>query len=208
MWWTTGFAWDTDKIADDLTSWDVLWDAAYTGKLAMLDDYRECFAAAAFRLGLRPEHDRRRPARPDARAARGAEAARSGRYTTDDIGVMSRRRRRDHPRLVRRRVPDDDDKPNGHVLHPERGRVRGSDTMVLLSGAPHPIAAHLWINFMLDAEVSAENTNYIGYMGPNEAAQAVHRPGHPRGPDGEPRHGRLLDELDELLDLGADEGST
>ena len=41
---------------------------------------------------------------------------------------------------------------------------------VVLSGAPHPIAAHLWIDFNLDAQISAENTNYIGYMGPNEAA--------------------------------------
>jgi spermidine/putrescine-binding protein len=42
--------------------------------------------------------------------------------------------------------------------------------MVISSGAPHPIAAHLWIDFNLDADISAENTNYIGYMGPNEAA--------------------------------------
>ena len=43
--------------------------------------------------------------------------------------------------------------------------------MVVLSGAQHPIAAHLWIDFNLDAKVSAANTNYIGYMGPNAAAQ-------------------------------------
>ena len=42
--------------------------------------------------------------------------------------------------------------------------------MVVLSGAPHPVAANLWINFNLDAQVSAANTNYIGYMGPNAAA--------------------------------------
>jgi putrescine transport system substrate-binding protein len=43
--------------------------------------------------------------------------------------------------------------------------------MVVLSGAPHPIAAHLWIDFNLDAKVSAANSNFIGYMGPNAAAQ-------------------------------------
>ena len=41
MWWTTGFAWDGDKIKDDLTSWASLWDPAYKGKLRMLDDIRE-----------------------------------------------------------------------------------------------------------------------------------------------------------------------
>ena len=42
--------------------------------------------------------------------------------------------------------------------------------MVILSGAPHPIAANLWIDFNLDAKISAANSNYIGYMGPNAAA--------------------------------------
>ena len=44
--------------------------------------------------------------------------------------------------------------------------------MVILSGAKHPIAANLWINYILDAQVSAANSNYIGYMGPNEAASS------------------------------------
>ena len=53
---------------------------------------------------------------------------------------------------------------------PSEGSIKGNDVMVVLAGAPHPIAAHLWIDFNLDATISAENTNYIGYMGPNEAA--------------------------------------
>ena len=69
---------------------------------------------------------------------------------------------------------------------PEEGGVRGSDTMAIFSGAKHPIAAHLFINHMLDAQISAENTNFIYYMGPNAAAKAVHRPGDPRRPEREP----------------------
>ena len=61
MWWTTGFCWDGDKIKDDLTSWESLWDAAYKGKLMMLDDIRETFAVAALPARPRPEHDRSRP---------------------------------------------------------------------------------------------------------------------------------------------------
>ena len=54
---------------------------------------------------------------------------------------------------------------------PSEGAIRGSDAMVLLAGAKHPVAAHLFINHMLDARSAAANTNYIGYMGPNEAAK-------------------------------------
>ena len=62
------------------------------------------------------------------------------------------------------------DKPDTKYVIPSEGSIKGSDTMVILSGAPHPIAAHLWINYNLDPEVSAANSNYIGYMGPNAAA--------------------------------------
>ena len=51
MWWTTGVAYDTEKVNGELTSWEALWDAQWSGKMAMLDDYRECFSAALFRLG-------------------------------------------------------------------------------------------------------------------------------------------------------------
>ena len=54
---------------------------------------------------------------------------------------------------------------------PEEGGVRGSDTAVDLLGRQAPVAAHLFINHLLDAQVSASNTNFIGYMGPNEAAK-------------------------------------
>jgi spermidine/putrescine-binding protein len=63
------------------------------------------------------------------------------------------------------------DKPKTKFVVPAEGAIRGSDTMVILSGAPHPIAANLWINYNLDAMVSAKNSNFSGYMGPNAAAQ-------------------------------------
>ena len=76
MWWTTGFCWDGDKIKDDLTSWESLWNPAYKGKLEMLDDIREAFAVAAFRLGLDPNTTSDADLDKMARPARGAEAAR------------------------------------------------------------------------------------------------------------------------------------
>ena len=77
---------------------------------------------------------------------------------------------------------------------------RGSDTMIITSGAPHPIAANLWINFNLDAEVSAANTNYIGYMGPNAAAKEFIDPAILDDPAVNPDQA-IVDKLQELLDL-------
>jgi spermidine/putrescine transport system substrate-binding protein len=167
-WWTTGFAWDPDKISADLTSWDSLWDTAYTGRLSMLDDMRECFAAGAFRLGLDPNTTDEGEL-DQILAELEAQKPIVKRYTTDHItdyvnGVVDIAHcwSGDYIQM-------NYDRKANYVI-PGPGSIRGNDTFVVLSGAPHPIAAHLWIDFNLDAEISAGNTNYIGYMGPNEAA--------------------------------------
>ena len=80
-------------------------------------------------------------------------------------------------------------------------QVKGSDTMAIFSGAKHPIAAHLFINHMLDAEISAANTNYIYYMGPNAAAKEFISPDILADPALNPDQ-ELVAKLEELLDLG------
>ena len=62
------------------------------------------------------------------------------------------------------------DKPETKYVIPSEGSIKGNDVMIITSGAKHPNAAHLWINYNLDPEVSAANSNYIGYLGPNDAA--------------------------------------
>ena len=202
MWWTTGYCWDGDKIKDDLTSWSALWDPAYSGKLEMLDDIRETFAVAAFRLGLDPN------TRSDADLDKMKDLLEQQKplvrtYTTADIDVMV-----GHQVVIAHAWSGDvyqmyDDVPDVRYVIPEEGAVRGSDTMVITSGAPHPIAANLWINFNLDAKVSAANTNFIGYMGPNAAAMQYISKDILSDPTVNPDIA-LLDKLVELLDLGAD----
>lgn len=168
-WWTTGYAWDPDKIPADLTSWDALWDAAYTSRLSMLDDMRECFAAGAFRLQLDPNTTDIGQL-DQILAELEVQKPIVKRYTTDHIadflnGVVDITHcwSGDWIQMTY-------EKPKTRYVIPSEGSIKGNDTFVILSGAQHPIAAHLWIDFNLDADISAENTNYIGYMGPNEAA--------------------------------------
>lgn len=202
FWWTTGFAWDGDKISDDLTSWTALWDDRFKGHLAMLDDSREVFGAAAFKLGLSPnttsdsdldailaELERQKPL--------------LRRYTSDDIGDltsgqvwMTHAWSGDYFQMLQ-------DKPKTKYVVPQEGAVRGSDTMVVLSGAPHPVAANLWIDFNLDSKVSAANSNFTGYMGPNAAAQQFIDPSILENPAINPAKA-VMDKLTELLQLGAD----
>ena len=202
MWWTTGYAWNPDKIKDDLTSWAALWDARYKGHINMLDDNRECFAVAAYRLGL----DINSTADADLDAELGLLEQQKPlvrTYNTDDIGQLTGGQAwithawsGDYFQMLT-------DKPKTKYVVPVEGAVRGSDAMVIMSGAPHPVAANLWIDFNLDAKVSAANSNAIGYMGPNAAAQQYISPDILNDPAVNPAKA-VLAKLTELLDLGAD----
>ena len=204
MWWTTGFAWDGDKIKEELDSWETLWNPAYKQKMAMLEDNREVFAVAAFRLGLNPNST------SDADIAAMAQLLEQQKpllrdYTEDDIGSMN-----SGDVILCHAWSGDvwqmaEDVPNVKYVIPKEGAVRGSDTMVVTSGAPHPIAANLWINFNLDAQISGENTNVTGYMGPNAAATQFISKEILEDPNVNPDLA-LLDKLVELLQLGVDEG--
>lgn len=200
MWWTTGYAWNPDKIKDELTSWSALWDSRFDNHINMLDDPRECFAVAAIRLGkdvnstadadLDAEFQMLKDQHPLVRT-----------YNTDDIGQLTSGQAwithawsGDYFQMI-------SDKPKTKYAIPTEGAIRGSDTMVVLSGAPHPVAANLWIDYNLDAKVSAENSNAIGYMGPNAAAQEFIDPSILSDPAVNPSKA-ILDGLAELLDLG------
>jgi spermidine/putrescine transport system substrate-binding protein len=202
MWWTTGVAYDTEKIDEELTSWDALWDPRWKGHISMLDDYREAFGAALIKLGK--SVNTTDEADLDAALALLKEQKPLLRtYTTDDIGQLS-----SGDSWVVHSWGSDvyqvvGDRPSVKYYIPSEGGIRGSDAMVLLANAQHPIAAQLFMDYMLDAQVSAANTNYIGYMGPNEAAKEFIDPEILADPSVNPDKA-VIATLQELQDLGPD----
>jgi spermidine/putrescine transport system substrate-binding protein len=202
MWWTTGFAYDTEKIKEDLTSLKALWDPTYDQHIMMLDDQREAFAAALIRLGfdvnttddaqldqalalLKEQKPLLRTYSPDPIADFKSGNIWIGQDWSGDVWQVQETR------------------PSVKYVLPEEGGVRGSDAAVIPQGAPHPIAATLFINHLLDAEVSAKNTNTVYYMGPNAAAKEFILPELLADPAVNPDQA-VLDKLQELLDPGAD----
>jgi spermidine/putrescine transport system substrate-binding protein len=202
FWWTTGVAYLTNKVNATLTSWDAMWDPQWKGHMAMLDDYRECFSAALFKLDF-DINTTDESQLDQALALLQQQKPLLRTYTTDDIQALST----GDAWLMHAWGADvhqvRTDNPDAKVAYylPSEGAVRGSDAMVLLAGAQNPIAAQLFINYMLKPQVSANNTNFTGYMGPNQAAlpyidpAIVSDPGVNPGPD-------LIAKLQEIQDLG------
>jgi spermidine/putrescine transport system substrate-binding protein len=202
MWWTTGVAYDSKRFPDPPTSLAALWDPQFKNHIMMLDDQREAFAAALIRLGM--DVNTVVDAELDAALALLKEQKPLLRtYATDPIGEMS-----SGDIWIGQEWSGDiysvqQERPSVSYYIPEEGGVRGSDAAVVLQGAPHPIAATLFINHLLDAQMSALNTNAIGYMGPNAAAKEFIDPAILADPTVNPDQA-LIAKLQELLDPGED----
>jgi spermidine/putrescine-binding protein len=202
MWWTTGVGYDTSKVTDSPTSSRALWDERWSGHISMLDDWQEVFALALIQLGY-PANTEDTAQLDEALALLEQQKPLVRLYTTDTVTTMS------GGDIWVGHIWGADlyqiSQENENIAYyvPEEGGVRGSDTITVFSGAQHPIAAHLFINHLLDAEVSASNTNYIGYMGPNAAAKEFIDPAILDDPAVNPDQA-IIDKLQELLDLGQD----
>lgn len=202
MWWTTGVAYDTTRVTDSPTSSKALWDPRYDQHIGMLDDFQETFATALIQLGY-SANTTNTTEMDEALALLQQQKPLVRVYSTDTITMMS------SGDVWIGQIWGADlyqiNQENENVVYyiPEEGGIKGSDTMTVFSGAQHPIAAHLFINHMLDAQVSAANTNYIGYMGPNAAAKEFIDPAILADPTVNPDQA-LVEKLQELLDLGQD----
>lgn len=199
LWWTTGIAYDTTKVAEPPTSSTVLWDPRYEQHISLMEDYQETMGLTLIQLGK--SVNTTSEADLDAAIARLKEGHKLVRtWSNDTIATMTQ------GNIWVGMIWGGDlyqinlENENIAYVIPEEGSVRGSDTMAIYSGAQHPIAAHLFINHMLDAEVSALNTNTIGYMGPNLAAQQFIDEAILADPGTNPDKA-ILDKLQELLDL-------
>ena len=201
MWWTTGIAYDTTKIKETLTSSKALWDPKYKSHIAVMDDYQETMGMALKQLGfsvnttdtaqldaainlLKQQKPLLRTYSNDTVTTMAGGDVWIGMIWAADLYQIQAELKNEN-----------------HVYYiPEEGSVRGSDAAIVYSGAKHPIAAHLFINHLLVAKVSASNTNLIGYMGPNEAAKPFIDAAILADPTVNPEKA-ILDKLEELLDM-------
>ena len=199
MWWTTGVGYDPARINETPTSSKALWDQRWAQHISMLDDWQEVFGLTLIQLGH--SANTTDPAEMDqALALLEQQKPLVRTYSTDTIGTMTSGNVWLGHIWGADRFAIQESIPDFAYYIPEEGGVKGSDTVATFTGSPHPVAAQLFINHLLDAHNSAANTNLIYYMGPNAAAKEFIDPAILDDPTINPDQ-EIVDKLEELLRL-------
>ncbi len=178
MWGTSGFVVDTNVIPDPEPSWKLIFDPApeYCGKISMLDDQRETIGAALMYLGY-PINDTD-PAHLEAAKQALIDQSKCVKaydsQTNDDLiitseTVMSHMWTGD---AVLAGDPESGGREGLVYVIPQEGCTIWQDNMAIPKGAPNAYTAHIFINYLADAQRAAQNATFIGYGTPVEAARA------------------------------------
>ncbi len=170
QWGVTGIAWRRDLVDAPPDSWGVFLDPRWRGRTTMMDDSREVLGAM---LKLR------------GRSLNATDAAALGAARTDALVAKANLRAYKSAPVKSDLVAGDvwiaqlwngdaaqaavEEPAIGFVV-PREGSAIWTDSAVLLASAPHPRAAHAFLDFCLRPDVAATIADATGYGSPNEAA--------------------------------------
>lgn len=171
FWGTVGILFNPELLpGKSFTSWDDLWDPDLKNSILLIDGAREVIGMGLNSLGFslndtNVDHLQEALAKlqqltPNVKAIVGDEnkllmanneAAVALAWSGDARDIMWENEALDY-------------------VVPEEGSNLWFDNMVIPKTADNIEGAHLFINFMLDPEIAAQNTEYVAYSTPNEAA--------------------------------------
>jgi spermidine/putrescine transport system substrate-binding protein len=172
--YTTGMAWRKDKV-NLSPSWDMPWrGAAYKGKVAVLDDYRESICLALMRSGnFNLNTTSTSQIRAAGRALQQLSDLTSVRIDNNDYTDVPTGKTWIHLAWSGDMAAAYEYLPKGTSVDTlgywfpasRRGPV-ANDLMVNLTSGQNPVLAHKFIDYMLDVDNALQNYSYVGYMQP------------------------------------------
>jgi len=178
FWGTVGIVYNPSLVDDnlDFTSWEDLWDPSLKGKVFLVDGAREVMGMGLNSLGeslnakddalLRKATDKLITLSPNIKAIIGDEITPLMINNEATVALTWSGQAAD--------MMWENEELDFAV--PEEGSNLWFDSFVIPKTAANIDGAHAFINFMLDAENSAQNNDYVGYSTPNAAAMELMDP--------------------------------
>jgi len=173
QWGTTGFAYNSKKVAGKVDSWKLLWDEQYKGKITLLDDMRSAISVALKNLEYSLNSTSQKELmeakkllmeqKPLLKAYISAPVKSlliSGEVWLSQLWVGDT--------LMAKDENDDIE-----YCIPKEGCEIWDDNLAIPKTAPHKYTAEVWMDYCLRPEVSAAVSNFVHYATPVEAAKKL-----------------------------------
>ncbi len=182
FWGTSGFAVDTNVIPEPVASWDMVFEPTEEtcGKISLLDDERETIGAALIYLGY-PINDIDPAHLEEAKnlLVEHAKCVKAYDSMSNDDLIISGETVIGHiwtGDAILAGDPDAGGREGIVYIIPEEGCTIWQDNLAIPVGAPNKYTAEVFMNYMHDPEIAAQNATFVGYGTPNEAAKAFMDP--------------------------------
>ncbi|MPM85949.1 Spermidine/putrescine-binding periplasmic protein [bioreactor metagenome] len=201
MWGTVGILYNKTMVSDPVDSWNILWNEKYAGQILMYDSMRDTIGITLKKLG----YDINTRNEADILAAQEALIAQKPlvrAYLTDDIkmelingsAAMGVVYSGDAVYCI-------SENPDLAYVVPKEGSNVWFDNIIVPKTSQHTAEAEQFINFLCDAKVAAQNSDYIGFSTPNAEALKLMDPSYAADPTYNPPQD-VLDRCQIFQDLG------
>lgn len=162
-----GLIYNTKMVKERPTSWTVMWDEQYKGKILMIDNPRDAFAIPEKILGYSLNTTDEKELSDVAQLLIEQKPLLQG-YVMDEVfNKMESGEAAMVPYYVGDYILMSDINPDLDFVYPEEGVNIFVDSICIPQCSQNYEAAIKYINFLLDPEVALSNALYIGYATPN-----------------------------------------
>ncbi len=173
MWGTVGILYNTTMVDEPVDSWDILWDEKYSGQILMYDSMRDSIGVALLKLGYDLNTRSEAEVGEAVAALNEQKPIRKGLFGDDIKEIMidgSGALAVVYSGDAVFCCDEDEGNPDLAYAVPKEGSNVWFDNMVIPESSDNKAAVEAFINFLCQADVAMQNSQYIGYSSPNEAA--------------------------------------
>lgn len=175
-WGCVGLIYNTKYVKGEVTSWDLLFNSEYSGKILMFDNSRDAFAVSQLLLGISVNTTSAQELdRASAKLAEQKGLVQS--YVMDQVfSQMETEEAWIAPYYAGDFLTMQAENENLAFCFPKEGFNLFIDSICIPTGALNKTAAEKYINFLCDPEISGQNMEYLGYSTPISAAKTYMDP--------------------------------
>jgi spermidine/putrescine transport system substrate-binding protein len=168
-WGTVGIVYNTTMVEEAPTSWEALWDPAYTNQILMFNNSRDAFGIALKKLGYSQNTTEKAKLDEAAEELKEQKSVLQA-YVMDEIfDKMQSGEAALAPYYAGDALTMIADNSDLAFVIPEEGTNRFVDAMVIPKGVRYQKEAEQFINFMLETDIAMANIEYLGYSTPQQS---------------------------------------